>query len=72
MHVYPNRALWLTGLTLFLGNAGAAVTVAQDPGPRELLKSHGLKPSSRSVWILTGEAMILKDVRRARRPLACS
>ena len=35
----------------------------------EVLKSQGLKRSAGATWILHGEAVILKDVKRAQRPL---
>jgi clan AA aspartic protease (TIGR02281 family) len=66
MQAYLARKLWLVGLTLFLGNSRAGVTFAQDPRPGEVLRSHGLKSSSRSTWILVGETPILKDIRVAR------
>jgi len=66
MQAYLTQASWLIGLTWFLGNTGAAATFAQDARPGEVLKSHGLKSSSHSTWVLVGETTILRDVRVAR------
>jgi clan AA aspartic protease (TIGR02281 family) len=50
-------------LALFLA---ASVSQARDIPPDEVLKGQGLKRSSGSIWILAGEAVVLKDARGAR------
>jgi len=66
MHADLTRISWFAGLCLVLGAMRTPVTHAQDLQPQEVLKNHNLKRSAGSTWVLAGEAVILKDVRRAR------
>ncbi len=65
MQAIRNQILWFTAASLFLGLGGTVVLHAQEPEPGEVLKGQGLKRSS-ATWILLGEAVILKDARRAQ------
>ncbi len=53
-------------LTLFLALAGTTAAHAQDKKPDEVLKGRGLKRSASATWILPGEAVIVKDARKAQ------
>jgi clan AA aspartic protease (TIGR02281 family) len=57
------RISWFSVLALYLA---ASVSLASDFPPDQVLKGQGLKRSSGSIWILAGEAVILKDARGAR------
>jgi clan AA aspartic protease (TIGR02281 family) len=62
------RALVTVGAGLLIVAIGIAGTKAQEPrkdSPEQVLKSHELKRSG-TVWLLPGEAAILKDLRDAR------
>src|SRR4051794_10030095 len=62
------RALATVGaglLIVAIGIAGSKAEEAQKDSPEQILKSHELKRSG-TVWLLPGEAAILKDLRDAR------
>ncbi len=67
MQAIQNRTFWLAAAAaLFLSPIGATVSHAKEQEPGEVLKSQGLKRSSGATWILPGEAVILKDVKKAQ------
>ena len=66
MHAKLTPISWFAGLCLVLVAMETPATHAQDLQPQEVLKNNDLKRSSGSVWVLAGEAVILKDVRGAR------
>jgi aspartyl protease family protein len=62
------RALATVGaglLIVAIGIAGSKAQEAQKAAPEQVLKSHELKRSG-TMWLLPGEAAILKDLRDAR------
>ena len=62
------RALATVGtglLIVAIGIAGSKAQEAQKDSPEQVLKSHELKRSG-TIWLLPGEAAILKDLRDAR------
>ena len=71
MQAIQNRTFWLAA-ALFLGPIGTTVSHAKEQEPVDLLKSQGLKRSSGATWILPGEAVILKDVKKGKAsPCSC-
>jgi clan AA aspartic protease (TIGR02281 family) len=66
MHADLTPVAKFAGLLVALGVLGSAQANAQDPQPSEVLKNLDLKKSSGSIWVVSGEAKILKDARGAR------
>jgi hypothetical protein len=66
MQTVRNRTSWFAVLTTLLVLSCATVSHARDKQPDEVLKDQGLKRSSGATWILVGEAVFLKDVRKAQ------
>jgi hypothetical protein len=61
-----HRTLRFVALTFVLSVAESTVAHAEALQPVEVLKGKGLSRLSGSTWVLADEAVILKDVRRAR------
>jgi hypothetical protein len=52
-------------LCVFLGATAASPAHARQVPPDQVLKDNGLKRPSGATWILVGEAVVLKDVKKA-------
>jgi clan AA aspartic protease (TIGR02281 family) len=66
MQATLNRPLRFAVLTFSLSAFQTAVAQAQELQPVEVLREKGLGRTSGSTWILADEAVILRDVKRAK------
>jgi clan AA aspartic protease (TIGR02281 family) len=66
MQAALNRTAWFTTLALLACFTGTTLAHAKEEEPADVLKNQGLKRSSGATWVVAGEPVFLKDVRRAQ------
>jgi clan AA aspartic protease (TIGR02281 family) len=66
MQAALNRMSWLAIVTVIACLTGTTLSHATEQAPGDALKNQGLKRSSGATWVVAGEAVFLKDVRRAQ------
>ena len=66
MQAALNRTSWSAFVTVLAGLATTTLSHATEQAPADMLKNQGLKLSSGSIWVVAGEPVFLKDVRRAQ------